>query len=123
MKTYLGPSPNKESLFNFGAVLIFLELHSTNIDCKAQGAKVFFFNLVIFFLALRGYFRRIRLSMVNSNNSIKILYCYVGMLVLFMNFVQQFFVMSLQLQENPVSLLAYHVYNQMVYRYVKLKVV
>ena len=32
--------------------------------------------------------------MVNSNNSIKILYCYVGMLVLFMNFVQQFFVMS-----------------------------
>ena len=41
-------------VFNFSAVLISLEQHSTNIDCKAQGAKVLF--LVIFFLALCGYF-------------------------------------------------------------------
>ena len=82
MKKCLGPSPNKGSLFNFGADLISLEQHSTNIDCKAQGAEVLFFNLVIFFLALCGYFRRIRLSIVNSNNSIKILCYYVGMLVL-----------------------------------------
>ena len=93
MKKCLGPSPNKGSLFNFGADLISLEQHSTNIDCKAQGAEVLFFNLVIFFLALCGYFRRIRLSIVNSNNSIKILY-YVGMLVPSMTFVQQFFVIS-----------------------------
>ena len=92
MKKCLGPSPNKGSLFNFGAD--FLEQHSTNIDCKAQGAEVLFFNLVIFFLALCGYFRRIRLSIVNSYNSIKILYYYVGMFVLFMTFVQQFFVIS-----------------------------
>ena len=91
MKKCLGPSPNKGSLFNFGAD--FLEQHSTNIDCKAQGAEVLFFNLVIFFLALCGYFRPIRLSIVNSNNSIKILY-YVGMLVPSMTFVQQFFVIS-----------------------------
>ena len=93
MKKCLGPSPNKGSLFNFGADLISLEQHSTNIDCKAQGAEVLFFNLFIFFLALCGYFRRIRLSIVNSNNSIKILY-YVGMLVPSMTFVQQFFVIS-----------------------------
>ena len=39
-------------------------------------------SLDIFFLALCGYFRCIRLSIVNYNNSIKIVYYYVGMLVL-----------------------------------------
>ena len=67
-------------VFNFSAVSISLEQHSTNIDCKAQGAKVLF--LVIFFLALCGYFRRIRWSIVNYYNSTMILYYYVDMLAL-----------------------------------------
>ena len=60
MKKYLGPSPNKGSLFNFGAVSVSLEYHSTNTDCKAQGVKVLF--LLIFFLAIGGYFCRISIG-------------------------------------------------------------
>ena len=47
-----------------------------------QKCIAFGYFFYYFFLALCGCFRLVRLSIVNSNNSIKILYWYVGMLVL-----------------------------------------
>ena len=72
MKKYLGPSPNQGTL----AVALFHFPENSILEIKT----VFF--LVIFSFALCGYFRRIRFSIVNYNNSIKILFCFVNMLVL-----------------------------------------